>query len=113
MVKIATAIIIALSSPALAESSSLPSIDSAKYCAAVSGFLNASSPGVKLVRDGCLKTESDYAEKLHRAWPRITEDDRSQCLRILSFAQPSNQGLAGCVIIALGKRTLDDLAANP
>jgi hypothetical protein len=88
--------------PAMADSVPLPSIDGARYCNAVSGFLNASSPGADLIRDGCLKTESDYSEKLRRAWPKVSEDDRSQCLRLLALVQPSNQGLAGCLILALG-----------
>jgi hypothetical protein len=115
MIKIATAtaLAVALSTSAMAAQSSLPSIDSAKYCAAISGLLSAASPGASLIRDGCLKNETDYAEKLIRAWPKIAEDDRSQCLRILAFSQPSNQGLAGCIILSLGKRTLDELASNP
>ena len=59
--------------PAMADPVPLPSIDGARYCNAVSGFLNASSPGADLIRDGCLKTESDYSEKLLKLRPSVSD----------------------------------------
>jgi hypothetical protein len=103
------ALALAMSAPAMA-GSSFPSIDSASYCDALSAFNN--SPGSNLVRAGCLQSESTYGDKLRRAWPKINEADRSQCLRLLATTRPSNLTLDGCITIALGNRALDDLAAN-
>jgi hypothetical protein len=101
----------ALTTPALADSS-FPSIDSASYCNALSAFSTSpGSPGSDLLRSSCLKSEATFGDKLRRAWPKINEADRSQCLRLLATTRPSNTTLDGCITIALGGRALDDLAA--
>ena len=40
----------------------------AKYCDTVSGMSNSATEAQKMIRDGCLKNEADYAAKLTRVW---------------------------------------------
>ena len=85
-----------------------PKIDGAKYCDAVSGMLNSSTAARTIIRDGCLKNEADYAAKLTHVWAKVPEADRDSCQKLLALAQPSNQGLAGCLGLAMAKHFLDD-----
>jgi hypothetical protein len=85
-----------------------PKIDGAKYCDAISGFLQAGTDAQKMMRDGCLENEADYAAKLTRVWTKVPETDRDSCQKILAMSQPSNQGLAGCLILAMSTHFLND-----
>lgn len=84
-----------------------PKIDGAKYCDAVSGMLSPATAAQTMIRDGCLKNESDYAAKLARVWAKVPEADRDSCQKLLAMSQPSNQGLAGCLGLAMAKHFLD------
>jgi hypothetical protein len=72
-------------------------IDGAKYCDAMSGMFNSATEAQKMIRDGCLKNEADYAAKLTRVWTKVPEEDRVSCQKLLAMSQSSNQGLAGCL----------------
>jgi hypothetical protein len=84
-----------------------PKIDGAKYCDAVSGMFNSATEAQKMTRDGCLKNEADYAAKLTRVWTKIPEADRDSCQKLLAVSQSSNQGLAGCLSLAMATHFLE------
>jgi hypothetical protein len=84
-----------------------PKIYGAKYCDAMSGMFNFSTEAQKMMRDGCLKNEADYAAKLTRVWTKVPQADRDSCQKLLAMSQSSNQGLAGCLGLAMGKHFLD------
>ena len=67
-----------------------PKIDGAKYCDAVSGMFNSAREAQKMIRDGCLKNEADYAAKLTRVWTKVPEEDRDSCQKLLAVSQSSN-----------------------
>jgi hypothetical protein len=84
-----------------------PKIDGTKYCDAMSGMLKAATAAQTIVRDGCLKNEADYAAKLTHVWAKVPETDRESCQKLLAMSQASNQGLAGCLGLAMAKHFLD------
>ena len=79
-----------------------PKIDGAKYCEAVAGMMGSGTTGQTAIRDGCLRNEADYATKLSRVWLKVPSADRDSCQKLLAFSQSSNQGLAGCIGLAMG-----------
>jgi hypothetical protein len=70
-------------------------IDGTKNCDAASGMFNSATDAQKMIRDGCLKNESNYATQLTRVWAKVPEADRDSCQKLLAMSQSSNQGLAG------------------
>lgn len=103
----AVAILILLAANVASAQDAAPKIDGAKYCDAVSGMFNSAAAAQTMVRDGCLKNEADYAAKLTRVWAKVPEADRDSCQKLLAVSQPSNQGLAGCLGLAMAKHFLD------
>ena len=84
-----------------------PKIDGAKYCDAVSGMLSPATDAQTMIRDGCLKTEAKYAAKVTRVWSKVPAKDREDCRKLLAMAQSSNQGLAGCLGLAMAQHFLN------
>jgi hypothetical protein len=84
-----------------------PKIDGTKYCDAISGIFNSSTPAQQFIRDGCIKNESDFAAKLARVWAKVPAADRASCQTLLAASQPSNQGLAGCIGLVMGQHFLN------
>ncbi len=103
----ATAVLLVLASDVALAQDAPPKIDGAKYCDAVSGMFNSATEAQKMIRDGCLKNEADYAAKLTRVWTKVPEADRDSCQKLLAMSQSSNQGLAGCLGLAVAKHFLD------
>ena len=69
-------------------------------------MFNSATEAQKVIRDGCQK-EADYAAKLTRVWTKVPEADRDSCQKLLAMSQSSNQGLAGCLGLAMAKHFLD------
>ncbi len=103
----AIAVLFVLAANVASAQDTAPKIDGAKYCDAVSGMLNSATAAQKIIRDGCLENEADYAAKLTRIWAKVPEADRDSCQKLLAMSQPSNQGLAGCLGLAMAKHFLD------
>jgi hypothetical protein len=103
----ATAILWALTADVASVQDTPPKIDGAKYCDAASEMFNSMVETQKLMRDGCLASEANYAVKLTRVWTKVPVVDRDNCQKLLAMSQPSNQGLAGCLGLAMATHFLD------
>jgi hypothetical protein len=101
------AVLVVLSADVASAQDAAPKIDGTKYCDAVSGVFNSATEAQKMIRDGCLKNEADYAAKLTRVWTKVPEADRDSCQKLLATSQSSNQGLAGCLSLAMATHFLN------
>jgi hypothetical protein len=103
----AIAVLVVLAVDVASAQDTAPKIDGSKYCDAVSGIFNSSTEAQKMMRDGCLKNEADYAAKLTRVWTKVPKEDRDSCQKLFAMSQSSNQGLAGCLGLVMGKHFID------
>jgi hypothetical protein len=103
----AIAVLVVLAADVASAQDTAPKIDAVKYCDALSGMFNSETEAQKMIRDGCLKNEADYAAKLTRVWAKVPKGDRDSCQKLLATSQSSNQGLAGCLGLAMAKHFLD------
>jgi hypothetical protein len=77
-----------LGSPALA--SSLPSFDSAAFCAKV-GYIGMTHSTVAL--DGCITSEVAARMELTQAWDGLTPNEQGHCLTAATFAGDGSYAL--------------------
>jgi hypothetical protein len=103
----AIAVLLVLAADVALAQDAAPKIDGGKYCDAVSGMFNSAVEAQTTIRDGCLKNEADYAAKLTRVWTKVPKEDRDSCEKLLTLSQSSNQGLAGCLGLAMATHFLD------
>jgi hypothetical protein len=103
----AIAVLVVLAADVASAQDAAPKIDGAKYCDAVSGMFNSATDAQKMIRDGCLRNEADYAAKLTRVWTKVPKADRDSCQKLLATSQSSNQGLAGCLSLAMATHFLN------
>jgi hypothetical protein len=47
------------------------------------------------------------AQKMIRVWTKVSKADKDSCQKLLAMSQSSNQGLAGCLGLAMAKHFLD------
>lgn len=76
----------------------VPTIDGAKYCASVAGFVGDN----EVIRKGCLDNETRYQRHVQAVWSETPQSVRDQCRKTLALVTPSYQGLAGCMSLAVG-----------